>query len=161
MTILLQFGFCKGHSTVHALIDITERIRKCLDKGEFAGGVFVDTKGLWHCRSQNLTIMVSDDALMIGWDHIYLRGSNLSPFVTLGRLVMVSPRVPCWVLCCFLFISMIFIWQLNIQKHFILLISPPFLSFLVREYIQIKCQVPRYSHRSTSRLEVPYIWNFH
>ena len=25
---------------------ITERIRKCLDKGEFAGGVFVDTKGL-------------------------------------------------------------------------------------------------------------------
>ena len=37
-----QFGFRKGHSTVHALIDITERIRKCLDKGEFAGGVFVD-----------------------------------------------------------------------------------------------------------------------
>ena len=42
MAILLQFGFCKGHSTVHALIDITERVRKCLDKGEFAGSVFND-----------------------------------------------------------------------------------------------------------------------
>ena len=42
MAILLKFGFCKGHSTVHALIDITERVRKCLDKGDFAGGVFVD-----------------------------------------------------------------------------------------------------------------------
>ena len=24
-----QFGFRKGHSTVHALIDIVERVRKC------------------------------------------------------------------------------------------------------------------------------------
>ena len=36
------------------------------------------------------------DAVMIGLDHIYLRDSNLSPFVTpiltLGRLVMVSPQ---------------------------------------------------------------------
>ena len=137
--------------------------------------------------------MVSEDAVMIGLNHIYLRDPNLSPFITLiltlGRLVMVSLRVPCWVLCCSWFISMIFIWQLNIQKLFILLtihilhfaktisslcskinadlriltcwlnankislnssktefilfdldpnllISPPFLSFLVREYIQ-------------------------
>ena len=37
-----QFGFCKGHSTVHALINIVERVRKYLDNGEFAWGVFVD-----------------------------------------------------------------------------------------------------------------------
>ena len=37
-----QFGFRKGHSTVHALIDITERFRKRLDKSKFAGGVFVN-----------------------------------------------------------------------------------------------------------------------
>ena len=70
--------------------------------------------------------MASEDAVMIGLDHIYLRDSNLSPFVTpiltLGRLAMVSLRVLCWVLCCsWWFISMIFIWQLNIQKLFILL----------------------------------------
>ena len=37
-----QLGFRKGHSTVHALIDIIERIRNCLDKGDFADGVFVN-----------------------------------------------------------------------------------------------------------------------
>ena len=37
-----QLGFRKGHSTVHALIDITERFSKRLDKSKFAGGVFVN-----------------------------------------------------------------------------------------------------------------------
>ena len=37
-----QFGFRKGHSTVHTLIDTTEHIMKCPDKGEFADGVFVN-----------------------------------------------------------------------------------------------------------------------
>ena len=32
----LQFGFRKKHSTNHALIDITETIRKALDNGKFA-----------------------------------------------------------------------------------------------------------------------------
>ena len=38
----LQFGFRKQHSTIHALIDITENIRKALDNNEFAVGVFID-----------------------------------------------------------------------------------------------------------------------
>ena len=37
-----QFGFRKAHSTINTLINIVERIRKCLDNGEFACGVFVD-----------------------------------------------------------------------------------------------------------------------
>ena len=37
-----QFGFRKHHLTTYALINIVERIRKCLDKGELAYGVFVD-----------------------------------------------------------------------------------------------------------------------
>ena len=82
------------------------RIRKCLDKGEFAGSVFVDLQEAFDTVDHKpLTIMASEDAVMIGLDHIYLRDSNLSPFVTLilalGRLVMVFPRVLCWVLCCF------------------------------------------------------------
>ena len=28
-----QFGFCKRHSTVHALIDIVKRVKKCFDNG--------------------------------------------------------------------------------------------------------------------------------
>ena len=37
-----QYGFKKGHSTNHVLIEITEKIRKALDSREFACGIFVD-----------------------------------------------------------------------------------------------------------------------
>ena len=37
-----QYGFRKKHSTNHALICITEQIRKALDENKFAFGVFVD-----------------------------------------------------------------------------------------------------------------------
>ena len=36
-----QFGFRNHHSTNHALISITEKIRKALDEGKFACGVFL------------------------------------------------------------------------------------------------------------------------
>ena len=38
----LQFGFRKKHSTNHALIKITENIRKALDNNTFACGLFID-----------------------------------------------------------------------------------------------------------------------
>ena len=38
----LQFGFGEKHSTTHALIEITETIRKALDNKTFACGVFID-----------------------------------------------------------------------------------------------------------------------
>ena len=38
----LQFGFRQQYSTSHALIDITENIRKALDDGNIGCGVFVD-----------------------------------------------------------------------------------------------------------------------
>ena len=37
-----QFGFRQKHSTNHALIEITENIRKALDNGKFACGIFID-----------------------------------------------------------------------------------------------------------------------
>ena len=37
-----QFGFREKHSTNHALIEITESIRKALDNGRFACGIFID-----------------------------------------------------------------------------------------------------------------------
>ena len=38
----LQFGFRQQYSTFHALIDITENIRKALDGGNIGCVVFVD-----------------------------------------------------------------------------------------------------------------------
>ena len=40
----LQFGFRQNYSTTHALISLTETIRKYLDEGEFARGIIVDLK---------------------------------------------------------------------------------------------------------------------
>ena len=37
-----QFGFRNKHSTNHALINLTETIRKAIDDNEFACGVFPD-----------------------------------------------------------------------------------------------------------------------
>ena len=39
-----QFGFCANHSTSHALVSITEKLREALDTGHFACGVFIDLK---------------------------------------------------------------------------------------------------------------------
>ena len=38
----LQFGFPNGHSTNHALLDLTEDIRKAIDSNQFAVGIFID-----------------------------------------------------------------------------------------------------------------------
>ena len=38
----LQFGFRQQYSTSHALINITENIRKALDDGNMGFGIFVD-----------------------------------------------------------------------------------------------------------------------
>ena len=38
----LQFGFRQEYSTSHALINITEYIRKALDDGNISCGVFTD-----------------------------------------------------------------------------------------------------------------------
>ena len=37
-----QFGFRNKHSTAHALIEITKKIREVLDKKQFACGIFID-----------------------------------------------------------------------------------------------------------------------
>ena len=42
----LQFGFRQNYSTTHALISLTETIRKYLDEGKFARGIIVDLKKL-------------------------------------------------------------------------------------------------------------------
>ena len=38
----LQFGFRENHSTIHALLSLTENIREALDNNNFACGIFID-----------------------------------------------------------------------------------------------------------------------
>ena len=65
-----QFGFRKGHSTNHAVIALTELVRKALDTGQFAAGVFIDLKKAFDT--------VEHDILIHKLEHYGIRGPTLS-----------------------------------------------------------------------------------
>ena len=52
----LQFGFRQNYSTMHALISLTETIRKYLDEGKFACGIFVDLQKAFDTVEQNILL---------------------------------------------------------------------------------------------------------
>ena len=67
-----QFGFRKGNSTIHSLIQITEQIKNSIEKGKIGCGVFVDLKKPFNTVNhdilwKNLTIMVSEVAFQLGF----------------------------------------------------------------------------------------------
>ena len=68
----LQFGFRRKHSTIHALIEITESVRNALDNGMFACGVFLDLQKAFDT--------VNHDILLSKLDHYGVRGSSLDWF---------------------------------------------------------------------------------
>ena len=80
-----QFGFRKAHSTVNTLINIVERIRKSLDKGEFACGVFVDLQKAFETVDHEILLSKLDHYGIRGiandWFRSYL--SNRSQFVVI------------------------------------------------------------------------------
>ena len=83
-----QFGFRKSHSTIHTLINIVERIRRSLDKGEFVCGVFVDLQKAFDT--------VDHEILLAKLSHYGIRGianqwlksylSNRHQFVCLSNI---------------------------------------------------------------------------
>ena len=50
----LQFGFRSGHSTIHALLDLTEDIRKAIDEKKIAVGVFIDLQKAFDTVDHNI-----------------------------------------------------------------------------------------------------------
>ena len=68
----LQFGFRKKHSTIHALIEITESVRRALDNGMVACGVFLDLQKAFDT--------VNHDILLAKLDHYGVRGTSLNWF---------------------------------------------------------------------------------
>ena len=51
-----QFGFRNKHSTTHALIEITEKIREALDKKQFACGIFIDLQKVFDTINYNILL---------------------------------------------------------------------------------------------------------
>ena len=67
-----QYGFRKSHSTKHALIEITEKIRKALDSRKFACGIFVDLQKAFDT--------VNHEILLKKLEHYGIRGNSNSWF---------------------------------------------------------------------------------
>ena len=51
-----QYAFRTKHSTVHALINITENIRSSFDKNEIIAGIFVDFQKAFDTVSHNILL---------------------------------------------------------------------------------------------------------
>ena len=80
----LQFGFRSKHSTNHALIEITESIRKALDNKNFACGIFIDLQKAFDTVNHSILVNKLDYYGIRGisnkWFKSYL--SNRSQFVS-------------------------------------------------------------------------------
>ena len=67
-----QFGFRKGSSTAHSLIEITEKIKESIDNGKFGCGIFIDLKKAFDT--------VNHKILLSKLEHYGVRGNILKWF---------------------------------------------------------------------------------
>ena len=71
-----QFGFRKSHSTNHALITLTEKIKQALDNGQFSCGVFIDLQKAFDTVDINILLRKLELYGIRGkcnqWFHSYL-----------------------------------------------------------------------------------------
>ena len=81
-----QFGFRKKHSTTHALIDLTEDIRKAIDENKFACGVFIDLQKAFDTVDHNILLKKLEHYGIRGianeWFRSYL--TNRKQFVSIS-----------------------------------------------------------------------------
>ena len=70
-----QFGFWKNNSTAYALMEITEKIKESIDRGQFGCGIFIDLKKAFDTVNhdillKNLNITEFVMYCLIGLHHI-------------------------------------------------------------------------------------------
>ena len=94
-----QYGFRKGHSTEHALIEIVDKIKLAIDSNELTCGIFLHLSKAFDT--------VNHDTLLYKLDHYGIRGpannllksylSNRKQFVKIGKHKSKLKEITCGV----------------------------------------------------------------
>ena len=83
----LQFGFHAGHSTTHALINITEKVRAALDQNKFSCGIFVDLQKAFDTVNHEILLdklnYYGFREVINNWFRSYLLDRNFLRLITL------------------------------------------------------------------------------
>ena len=100
ITYILQIGFRQQYSTSHALINITENIRKALDDGNIGCGIFVESQKAFNTIDHQITLAKLNDYGIRGVSKDWLKSflSNRSQYVSINAyesgLVLIDWGVP-------------------------------------------------------------------
>ena len=94
-----QYGFRQGHSTSHALVEITDKIKFAMDNNEMTCGIFLDLSKAFDT--------VNHEILLYKLDHYGIRGptlkllksylSNRKQFVKIGKSKSELRQISCGV----------------------------------------------------------------
>ena len=72
----MQFVFKTNHSTEHALVSLTEKIKSTLDSNSFGGGIFVDLEKAFDAVSHSILLKKMENfgvrGLVLQWCLSYL-----------------------------------------------------------------------------------------
>ena len=95
----LQFGFRQKHSTSHALISLTEKIKQTIDKGNLACGVFIDLKKAFDTVNHTILLQKLEHygirGIPLQWIKSYLTGRKL--YVSVCGITSETLEIKCGV----------------------------------------------------------------
>ena len=96
-----QFGFRKNYSTLHALLNMHQKIADSLDKGNYAMGIFIDLQKaferlimIFSCKSWNITVFVVLHTLFFGTSYLIGRMQFVSISGNLSLKELIRHGVP-------------------------------------------------------------------
>ena len=95
----LQFGFREKHSTLHALIGMTETIKETIDNGMFGCGVFIDLQKAFDTVNHSILLKKLEHygirGTVLDWFSSYL--SNRKQFVSVNGATSDHTTITCGV----------------------------------------------------------------
>ena len=82
----MQFGFRQKYSTVHALISLTEHIRKNLNEGNISCGIFVDLQKVFDTDEHDILLLKLEHYGVRGLTNEWLKSyiSNRKQYVSIN-----------------------------------------------------------------------------